>query len=65
VVEVAALNYQGMEVVVEHFQVMMALVVVAECFPLMAEEEVVVEYYCLSQQLMMILQRYQSIDFLY
>jgi hypothetical protein len=52
VVEVAALNYQGMEVVVEHF-------------PLMAEEEVVVEYYCLSQQLMMILQRYQSIDFLY
>jgi hypothetical protein len=39
--------------------------VVVEHFPLMAEEEVVVEYYCLSQQLMMILQRYQSIDFLY
>jgi hypothetical protein len=45
VVEVVASKYQVMEVVAGYFRMMVALVVVVECFPLMVEEEVVAERY--------------------
>jgi hypothetical protein len=46
---------------VEHFLMMVALVVVVECFPLMVEEEVVAECYQTNRQMMLFLRKYLHI----